>query len=67
MPNKHHFVGKCGITESRMKLTGFISIDGQRYEAISKYFLPINIPVRVTGTSFHLLMVEPTTIYHQVL
>ena len=63
MTNARHCIGKFGITESCMKLTGFISVDGRRYEAISNYFLPINIPVRVTGTSFHLLTVEPMNSY----
>jgi len=58
MKNLKDNIGKKGVTRTPMSLTGYITIRGQVYEAISTFYLKINTRVRVTGTSFHLLKVE---------
>jgi len=54
--------GKLGHTVTRLKLCGFVEINGKRYEAISSNIaLEKNTPVRVIGYCFGLLRVEPLT------
>ncbi len=54
--------GKIGHTITRLKLCGFVEINGIRYEAMSNSIaLEKNVPVRVTGHCFGLLKVEPLT------
>lgn len=58
MENYQHLIGKYGITQTCMTLTGLISIGTKSFEAISNHYLPTDRPVRVIGFSFNLLRVE---------
>ncbi len=53
-------IGRLGKAATKLRLTGYVEIDGKRREAIStKIFVEKGRAIRVVGERFGRLLVEP--------
>lgn len=52
--------GKIGHTLTKLKLVGFIEVNGRKFEAKSEHgIIQSGVPVRIIGSAFGILRVEP--------
>jgi membrane-bound ClpP family serine protease len=59
-PTSFTLVGRLARAVTPLRTSGFIELDGTRYEVISsKGFVPVDAPVRITGKRMGWLTVEP--------
>ena len=52
--------GKIGHTLTKLKLVGFVEVNGEKFEAKSESgIIQSGVPVRIIGSAFGILRVEP--------